>query len=494
MSRDPPGEGGESSPVCADMSIDKFSILTPEKQTFRKKDQSKVDGFLDRMRQRIHCTFCGGAKCKHENWESLKEKRYKTAIEGLISSWVGDDVIASQRPSTSLFRKYSLIEQFREKRITGVLNLQEKGEHASCGPDGIYASTGYSYSGEQDLMRHQISYYEFPWPDMTAPKQDIVLRSVQVMDSHVKKSGKVLVHCHAGLGRTGLMIACYLLYAQKMPSADVIELVRQMRPGAIQTSRQVKFIHDFESHLWRLSHTFRVEVSESALDIDLFLKKQRLLLHGDHADSYRFIPMTIHLILCQLLNLTKANPSNSELSVKSLGSGRLPEGSALNDVRRSINRRTFDATSVNDVKLLSYLVWDWFKSLSFPVLTPDEASAIVAYMRQPPGERIALPTFIRTTLRLSVVQTLGMVLSAYHIICLNIKESLKVRALRCLTDSFTTVRDGVTVRGEPGTFGLLYEFFVDWARLDQGGCFDLGGAGYQDHTISGIAEESADVL
>ncbi|RNF11589.1 putative phosphatase [Trypanosoma conorhini] len=118
-----------------------------------------------------------------------------------------------------------------------------------------------------------------------APQQDVVLRSVQVMDFRVRNSGKVLVHCHAGLGRTGLMIACYLVYSQHMPSEDVINLVRQARPGAIQTSRQAKFIRGFERHLWRLTQSFRVEMSDAIIDIELLLQRQGLVLHGDEADS-----------------------------------------------------------------------------------------------------------------------------------------------------------------------------------------------------------------
>jgi len=199
-------------------------------------DESKRDNWLDRARQGLHCSlFCGGSSCKHESWDAMKPSEQEAAaIEGLNSNWVGDSVIASQRPSTSLFLKYPIISQFRSNKLTGVFNLQEKGEHGSCGPDGVYESSGYSYNGSADLMPHGVSYYEFPWPDMTAPQQDVVLRSVQVMDHHIKSKGRVLVHCHAGLGRTGLMIACYFVYSKHMPSAEAIEIVRHSRPGAIQ--------------------------------------------------------------------------------------------------------------------------------------------------------------------------------------------------------------------------------------------------------------------
>ncbi|RNF05640.1 putative phosphatase [Trypanosoma rangeli] len=119
-------------------------------------------------------------------------------------------------------------------------------------------------------MRRSIGCYKFSWTEMTAPQQDIVLRSLQVMVFRVKNSGKVLVYCYAGLGRTELMAAFYLVYSQHMPSEEAIKLARQATPRDIQSSSQGKFICYFERHLWRLAQTFRVVVSDAIVDIELF--------------------------------------------------------------------------------------------------------------------------------------------------------------------------------------------------------------------------------
>ncbi|KAG5470873.1 hypothetical protein CUR178_02179 [Leishmania enriettii] len=462
----------------------------------KRVDESEQDAWLDRARQGLHCSlFCGGTKCRLESWEAMKEEEQRAAaIEGLQSNWVGEDVIASQRPSTSLFLKYPIIAQFHAKHITGVLNLQEKGEHANCGPDGIYESSGYSYNGAEDLMPHGISYYEFPWPDMTTPQQDIVLRSVQVMDYHIKQKGRVLVHCHAGLGRTGLMIACYYVYSQHIPSHEAIALVRKCRPGAIQTKRQAQFIADFEKHLWRLSQAFRVEISDALIDLNLFIQRQRLVLHGEQAELYKSVPLFLHTILCRVLNLTKGNPEAARRALQSLGPSAAPAEKTLSACRIAINRRRFRVQSVRDVSILSFLVCDWFRSTSSPALTEENCDQIVESKRKFFSNREGLPLEIRQILSKPVRHTLGMVISAFFTISRQVSVDLRNYAFRCLVDSFNHAFDPIKVRHSPLERQLIYEFFLEWGKSVEEMYFNYDAVPSAHRTIKRIALASSVVL
>lgn len=132
-----------------------------------------------------------------------------------------------------------------------VLNCQEVGEHASCGP-GLLAHTGFSYDPDT-LEQHNIGYFHVAWPDMSVPSLPHMLRIVQLMHSVVCFDGKkVAVHCHAGLGRTGLVIACYMVFSLGFSAAHATLEVRDRRPGALQTHAQEAFVLVFEKWVQHL--------------------------------------------------------------------------------------------------------------------------------------------------------------------------------------------------------------------------------------------------
>ncbi|CAD2216384.1 Protein-tyrosine phosphatase/Dual specificity phosphatase, catalytic domain containing protein, putative [Angomonas deanei] len=478
-------------------NFEKLKRETKKDLRVQTVDQSKQDSWLDRARQGLHCSvFCGGVSCKHEDWDmmNLNDKK-NVAIEGLNSNWVGEYVIASQRPSTSLFVKYPLIQKFKENKVTGVLNLQEKGEHSHCGPDGVYESSGYSYNGPEDLMPHGISYYEFPWPDMTAPEQDVVLRSVQVMDYHVSSKGKVLVHCHAGLGRTGLMIACYYVYSRHIPSSEAIELVRQTRPGAIQTERQAQFVHDFEKHIWRLGQAFRVEISDALIDVNLFIQRQRLILHGEKGDLYRCVPMFLHKILCRLIQITRKDPEKAKQALQSLRPSFAPDEVTLSKCRIYINRRRFKVQSVDKVELLSFLVCDWFRAMASPALSVEDCDKIVEYKRNSVHKEVKVINEIRNILTKPVRHTIGMVISAYNTIAsVGVSETIQNDTIRCLVDSFNHAFNPVKLRHSPIEREFMHSFFVEWGDSVRDIYFKYDPVLKAHRTIERIALASSIVL
>ena len=57
------------------------------------------------------------------------------------------------------------------------------------------------------------------------------------------------VHCAMGRGRTGTMLACYLVAKEGYSGDAAIEETRRRRRGSIETRLQEQAVRDFEDHL-----------------------------------------------------------------------------------------------------------------------------------------------------------------------------------------------------------------------------------------------------
>ena len=95
---------------------------------------------------------------------------------------------------------------------------------------------------EDPLDPKVVGKFEFhvlhlPIPDMMSPTLADVERFVAFTNESIESDRPVAVHCLVGRGRTGTMLASYLVSMGKEP-AEAIELVRKARPGSIETLDQ----------------------------------------------------------------------------------------------------------------------------------------------------------------------------------------------------------------------------------------------------------------
>jgi ADP-ribosyl-[dinitrogen reductase] hydrolase len=97
--------------------------------------------------------------------------------------------------------------------------------------------------GEETLRRNML-WFHLPIVDVSIPDE----RFEQAWDvageelrSILRGGSSVLVHCRGGVGRAGT-IAARLLVELGMEPARAIASVRAVRPGAIETSDQEKFV------------------------------------------------------------------------------------------------------------------------------------------------------------------------------------------------------------------------------------------------------------
>jgi len=98
------------------------------------------------------------------------------------------------------------------------------------------------------LAEHGIADAHIPVADMTAPTVGQIAAAVAAIDRFRAAGRPTAVHCNAGMGRTGTVLAGALV-AGGVSAAAAIARVREARPGSLETAAQVAAVEQYARHL-----------------------------------------------------------------------------------------------------------------------------------------------------------------------------------------------------------------------------------------------------
>lgn len=128
-------------------------------------------------------------------------------------------------------------EQGTRKRIQGLIqsgvriciDLTKPGEMFPTYRDIFLEELSqYGYAG---------NYYHFPIYDFGVPEVEQLIKTLDKIDESIAGDQPVYVHCRAGIGRTGLVVGCYLARHGKTGN-KALERIKQLRSS--MTSSWVK--------------------------------------------------------------------------------------------------------------------------------------------------------------------------------------------------------------------------------------------------------------
>lgn len=93
----------------------------------------------------------------------------------------------------------------------------------------------------------KITVAHFPIKDRSVPDRNSTkLLSILLSEisCRIEQKHNIFIHCHAGLGRTGLLSAL-ILTKFGLNSKNAIDIVRNLREGSIETIEQENFVIDY---------------------------------------------------------------------------------------------------------------------------------------------------------------------------------------------------------------------------------------------------------
>ena len=115
---------------------------------------------------------------------------------------------------------------------------------------GITSVLSLTGSVPDEVVRSGLETLHLPVRDFHPPSEGQIEAAVEFIELTVSRGGACAVHCGAGLGRTGTIVAAWLVRRGRTAPEAIVE-VRRRRPGSVETRAQEQAV---ERYARRLSH------------------------------------------------------------------------------------------------------------------------------------------------------------------------------------------------------------------------------------------------
>lgn len=124
------------------------------------------------------------------------------------------------------------LERFKEERVSVVVIMTEEEEYLLRARKDL-----------KSLYREEgMEVIEVPAPDFDVPLKEDLLEAVRKVIDHARAGRNIAIHCHAGLGRTGLFAAILVKKVLGLSGEEAIRWTHKYIPGVAEAEVQRRMI------------------------------------------------------------------------------------------------------------------------------------------------------------------------------------------------------------------------------------------------------------
>jgi cell division cycle 14 len=179
---------------------------------------------------------------EYEYYERVENGDFNWVLPGTFLAFSGPHPKSKVENGYPLHSPEAYFPYFRKHKIGTVIRLNKK----------IYPASRFTEAG--------FNHYDLFFTDGSCPPQHILKRFLEITES---MNGAAAVHCKAGLGRTGSLIACYMMKHYKFTAAEAIAWLRICRPGSVLGPQQ-HWLEEQQHVMWQEGDLHKAKATRAA--------------------------------------------------------------------------------------------------------------------------------------------------------------------------------------------------------------------------------------
>ena len=323
------------------------------------------------------CLSICSKQCKIENY---KMRKIPPSIEGLNCDQIDDFLFASQRLTNKVINNFDLLNKLKELKVGLIVNCEMEGEHPLCG-DAYYNgldNSGFAYSTSL-LEKNGIEVFLCGWNDLCIPDSFYhLIKIIKKMYYYINVlNKKIIVHCHAGYGRTAIVLSCYNIFINKVTANKAREMIRKGgRRYCLGSHIQFNYCKEFAKYMEIISANF---YEKNKKDITIFKINEKMLNVGKYKFKYfmenkyfEYVPIFLLYIFERIIGIKKENMlDENEIYNSILNYNKITkeEEKIIDKIIKEINKYNWEEINKCDnLIILGNILFKWlYNSINYVI-------------------------------------------------------------------------------------------------------------------------------